>query len=135
MSRANVEVALRAREAFNRRDFDALESYSHEDLEFVSALTAVDAEGAAYRGLKTWESYFEVMDQSWKDWQVEDFEVFDAGEDRVVSTFRLVGTGRHSGATVDQAAGITYRIRDGKLWRMRSYLDPQEALEAVGLRE
>ena len=31
--------------------------------------------------------------------------------------------------------GLAYRIREGKLWRMRSYLDPAEALEAAGLSE
>jgi ketosteroid isomerase-like protein len=45
------------------------------------------------------------------------------------------GTGKQSGAPIDQEVGIAYRIRAGKLWRMRSYLDPDEALEAVGLRE
>jgi ketosteroid isomerase-like protein len=31
--------------------------------------------------------------------------------------------------------GATYRFRDGKIWRMHSYLDPREALEAAGLSE
>ena len=28
---------------------------------------------------------------------------------------------------------MTYRLRNGKLWRMCAYLEPDEALEAVGL--
>ncbi len=74
------------------------------------------------------------MDEIWEEWQVEDRQVFDADGDCVVAAFRLVGQGRHSGVPVERKLGITYQIREGKLWRMRSYLDPSEALEAVGLR-
>src|SRR6478672_4381469 len=123
MSQENVEIVRRAREAFNRRDLRALAEMSHEDLEFESVLTAVDAGGSTYRGSKTWASYFARMDEAWKDWQVEDFRPIDAGEDRVVAMFRLTGTGKSSGARVEQTVSLVYWLRDGKLWRMKSYLD------------
>jgi ketosteroid isomerase-like protein len=135
MSQENVELVHRAREAFNRRDFRALAELTHDDLEFVSVLTAVDAGGGTYRGPQAWVSYFARMDDTWEDWQVEDFRVFDAGDDRVAAAFRLVGTGKSSGVRVERAVGIAYWLRDGKFWRMRSFLDPGEALEAVGLSE
>lgn len=47
--------------------------------------------------------------------------------------FQIAGTGQASGIPVKQAVGLAYSFRDGKLWRMRSYLDPEQALEAVGL--
>jgi ketosteroid isomerase-like protein len=133
MSQENVELVLRAREAFNRRDLRALAELTHDDFEFVSVLTAVDAGGGTYRGPDAWGSYFARMDDSWADWQVEDFRVFDAGDDRVAALFRLVGTGKSSGARVDRAVGVGYWLRNGKFWQMRSYLDPADALEAVGL--
>jgi ketosteroid isomerase-like protein len=148
MSQENVEIFHRAIDAFNRRDMRALAELSHEDLEFVSVLTAVDAGGASYHGSEAWASYFAVMNETWEDWhtepasgiagtgvQSEDFRVFDAGADRVACVFRLVGKGKHSGAAVEREVGLACRIREGKLWRMRSYLDPSEALKAVGLRE
>ena len=135
MSQENVEVVRRGYEAFNRRDLRALAELSHEDLEFTSVMAAVDAGGAAYRGSQTWTSYFAAMDQTWEEWRAEDFEAFDAGGDRVAAVFRLTGRGKHSGAPVERKIGLVYRIRDGQLWRMRSYLDPTEALEAAGLRE
>lgn len=135
MSRENVEVIQRAGEAFNRHDLQALSDLSHEDLEFVSVMTAVDAGEATYHGKRTWARYFELMDQTWEEWQIEDLRAFDAGDDRAAAVFRLIGTGKHSGARAGQTIGVTYEFREGKLWRMRSYLDPSEALEAVGLRE
>ena len=135
MSRENVEIVRAAYDAFNRRDLIALADLSHEDLEFVTVLTAVEAGGATYRGSETWASYFDSMNETWEEWRVEDFRVFDAGGDRVAAVFRIVGKGKHSGVPVEHPIGLAYRIRRGKLWRMRSYLDPAEALEAVGLAE
>jgi ketosteroid isomerase-like protein len=135
MSKQNVEIVRRAREAFNRRDLEALEEMSDPELEFVSALAAVDAGENTYRGPKTWASYFARMDETWDNWKVEDFRAIDAGEERVVAIFRLAGRGKSSGASVERTIGVAYWLRQGKLWRMRSYLDPGEALEAVGLAE
>ena len=134
MSQENVEIVRALIEAFNRHDLKALAELSHEDLEFVSVVT-VEAEEATFRGPDTWASYFAAMDQTWDDWRAEDFQVLDAGEDRVVCLFRIAGSGKQSGVPVERAVGLAYRIRQGRVWRMRSYLDPDEALEAVGLSE
>ena len=135
MSQENVEIVYRARDAFNHRDLEALAEMTHDDLEFSSVLTAVDAGGSTYHGPKTWATYFARMDDAWGDWRVADFRAFDAGDDRVAAVFRLVGTGKSSGARVDRLIGLVYQLRDGKLWRMQSYLEPTEALEAAGLSE
>src|SRR4051812_10158865 len=135
MSRENVEIVNRAIDAFNRRDLSALAESSHEDFEFVSVLTAVDTDGATYRGREAWTGYFAAMDETWEEWRVEGTEVFDAGDDGVATMFRIVGKGKHSGAPVEHAIGVVYRFRHGKLWRMRSYLDPAVAFKAVGLEE
>jgi ketosteroid isomerase-like protein len=135
MSQENVEIVYRLGEAFNRHDLEALRELSDSDVEFVSALTAIEADGATYRGPGLWVDYFAVMDEAWEEWQVEDLEVFDAGEDRAAAVLRLVGQGKNSGARTSQRIGLSYRFREGKVWRIRAYLDPDLALEAVGLRE
>jgi cation transport regulator ChaC len=43
--------------------------------------------------------------------------------------------GEDEGGEGKHAIGVAYRFRQGKLWRMRAYLDPREALKAVGLAE
>jgi ketosteroid isomerase-like protein len=75
------------------------------------------------------------MDEAWDGWTVEDYRVFDGGEDQLASMFRIAGTGRSSGAAVERPVGVTYQLREGKLWRMRSYMHPPDALAAIGVDE
>jgi ketosteroid isomerase-like protein len=105
MSQENVELVRRAVEAFNRRDFAALADYSHEELEFVSVLAAVDAEAAEFRGRETWVNYFAVMDETWDGWQVADLQVWDAGDDQVAAILHMRGTGKQSGALSTRRSG------------------------------
>ena len=135
MSQENAEVVRAAIEAFNRRDLSAVEEFCDEDFEFVSVFAAVDADDATYRGTKAFTDYAAAMDEMWTDWRIEDLRILDAGDDRLVCLMRLVGTARRSGVPVDTPVGITYRLRDAKLWRARSYANPSEGLEAAGLRE
>src|SRR5438105_4742198 len=135
MSQENVEVVRLAIDAFNRRDMAALAGLSDPDFEFVSVLTAVDAQAATYRGPDGWTTYFADIDQAWKDWQIVGLRVFDGDRDQVATTFHVTGQGRQSEAAVERAVGVAYRLRRGKIWRMRSFLHPADALNAVGLGE
>jgi ketosteroid isomerase-like protein len=133
MSRENVEVVRQSFEAVNRSDAQAMAALCHEDIEFVSMLTAV--EEASYRGKDAWETYFRDMGEIWQGWRAQGIEIFEADDERLASVFRMVGTGKRSGTPIEQPVGVTYTFRDGKIWRLRSYLEPSEALKAVGLSE
>jgi ketosteroid isomerase-like protein len=133
MSQKNVDFVLRAIDAFNREDLPALAEFCTEDFEFASMLTAVEAGGSTYRGPDAWGEYFARMHETWSEWSVSDFQVFDAGEEEVVALVRMAGRGHNSGVAVHRTIGMTYRLRGGRIARMRAYLDPDEAFEAVGL--
>src|SRR5512132_1133234 len=133
MSRENVEIVRQSFEVFNRGDAQAMAALCHGDVEFVSMLTAV--EEATYRGKDAWETYFRHMGEIWEEWQAQGVEILEVDDERLVSTYRMVGTGKLSGAPIEQPVGVTYTFREGKMWRVRSYRDPRDALEAVGLRE
>ena len=45
------------------------------------------------------------------------------------------GRGKASGAETDALVVYLVEFRDGKAFRIRTFLDEAEALEAVGLRE
>ena len=108
MSQENVEIVLWAIVAFNRRDMRGLAELSHEDLEFVSVLTAVDAGGATYRGSETWTTYFAAMNETWEEWQAEDFQLFDGGA-RIASHACSAWSARASTAAPRSSARSAWR--------------------------
>jgi ketosteroid isomerase-like protein len=131
MPQDDVETVRRAIEAFNRGDFVLVAELCDDDLEFVSVMTAV--EETTYRGRDTWERYAADMRDTGEGWRVEDLRLESPGEGRVLARMRLVGTGKMSGVPVDREIGMIYRLRGGKLWRVRSYHDVEDALAAAGL--
>lgn len=136
MSHESVELIAKAIEIFNRRDIGALTDMSQGDLEIASALTAANLGDSTYRGrTDAWTDYFAAMGETWEEWGIEDADLRDAGDERVACLCRLVGRGKQSGAPVERAIGIVFRLKDGKMWRIQSYLDPDEALGAAGLSE
>jgi ketosteroid isomerase-like protein len=55
--------------------------------------------------------------------------------DRVLMLGQVEGRGNGSGVPVNMPLAQVYDFRDGKVCRIRSYLDHAEALKAVGLEE
>ena len=131
MSQENVELVRGAIEAYIRGDLNRVAESCDDDFEFTSVLTAVVE--TSYRGKNAWSSYWADMRDAWEEWLLEDLEFFDGRDDQVVVTLQLIGNGKESGALVERRVGILYRLRGGKLWRARSYLEPDQALEAAGL--
>ena len=122
-------------EAINTRDFEGIAGmrWLDPEFEFRSALSATEGEfhvGAA--GLREWK---ESMDSVWANFRVEMVDLRELNDGRAVVIYRATGEGRGSGVPLDTRTGQVWTFRDGKLWRNQSYLDPREALEAVGLSE
>jgi ketosteroid isomerase-like protein len=49
--------------------------------------------------------------------------------------FHQHATGSASGATVELHMALLYELENGRVIRMRNFLDPAEALKAAGLSE
>jgi ketosteroid isomerase-like protein len=69
------------------------------------------------------------------EFRVEAESYRDLDDDRVLLLGRVVGRGRGSGAAVHAELGQVFTFRDGLLVSYRGYLDREEALQAVRLRE
>ncbi len=69
------------------------------------------------------------------EWSIDLERVIDAGGDRVVAVFHQRATGKASGAPVELHMALLYDLENGRVIRMRNFLDPDEALEAAGLQE
>ena len=134
MSQENVEALRRGLEAFNRRDLDAaLEAFDAE-VEWYPAITPLLGEVTVYRGHQGMRDMFRNLDEVYLEFRFEDVE-FRALGDRVVATCQIRARGRQSGAESDAPFGFLFDFRDGRVVRVRAFLDPKEALEAAGLRE
>ena len=70
----------------------------------------------------------------WDEFTIEP-ERFASAGDRVVVIEKRRGRGRGSGAEVEQRSGVIWTVREGKIIRMETDLDPDDALKAVGLSE
>ena len=89
-------------------------------------------EERVYRGREDIRGYRDELFNSFSEVEVEDLEFRDIG-DRVLVLYRLRVRGRDSDLQIDQPAGALYELRDGKIFRARSYLTQGEALDAAGL--
>ena len=133
MSQENVEIARRANDAFNRRDVEAFMACVISDIEFTAAMSGTVA-GGSLRGREGIEALFADIRDTWEEHRMVIDEIRDLGE-RVLGLGRLEGRGKASGVSVDVPFAIISDLRDGKMWRSRTYLDHGEALRAAGLED
>src|SRR5947199_1187241 len=133
MSEANVEIAERANDAFNRRAVDAFMEYVTSDVEFNSAMSGTVA-GGSLRGREGGEALFADIRDTWEEHRLVIEVIRDLG-DRVLGLGRLEGRGKASGVSVDVPLAVISDYRNGKVWRTRTFLDHGEALRAAGLAE
>ena len=133
MSVENVETLRRGYEYYIATG-DFLEEIVHPD--FVWDMSAFRGwpERQTYAGLKGAREFMANWREPWEDWELEVDELLDAGE-RVVAIVRQRGRSKATGLPVDMRFAMVWTFRDGKQAWMRAYASPDEALEAIGLRE
>jgi ketosteroid isomerase-like protein len=131
MSQENVEIVRRGIDAFNRRDLDGLDELMTGDCEWLPAMPGIVA-GDSYRGRDGLEAYLADLAATWEALRIVADETRDLG-DSVLVLGRLEGRGRGSGVPVDAPIGVLDDFRDGKISRVRAFLDHGDAARAAGL--
>ncbi len=131
MSEENVEIVKRVTDAFNRREVNALLDVAIPDCVMSSQLLDATAD---FRGSEGLERFYAMLSESWEDFQSVAQEYRDLG-DRVLALGRNRGCGKGSGVPVDGPYGAVFDFCDGKISRIRLFLDQAEALRAAGLSE
>jgi ketosteroid isomerase-like protein len=137
MSQENVEVVRRLNEIMDRegvgRVFDTAiaEGLFDDDLEWIEDPTGPDS--GTYTGLSAVRSLVEDRLEAFHiDQQTE--RLVDAGDD-VVALVRWRARGQTSGAEAEMRLAMVNSLRDGKIVRVRFFLNPAEALKVLGLEE
>ena len=135
MSQENVDAFKRGTEAYNRRDVDALLQELEPEVEWRSALLIpFGGEATVSRGHDGVRNVLGEIYEALAEIHLDYSEIRDLG-DRIVGIGRIRTRGKHSGAVTEMAFGTVTDMKNGRAVRISTYLDPQEALEAAGLRE
>jgi ketosteroid isomerase-like protein len=134
MSQENVEIVKRAVAALNERDVDRYLADCTENIEVRTPFAPVSG---VYQGPEDVRRYFADIEDTSPDFRLELERVEEIGPDRVLAFLRVTASWRASG--IPAATGIPttnlYDLVDGKIRRVRIFLDRQEALEAAGQSE
>ena len=89
---------------------------------------------AVHRGHVEMRKWAEALIEIAEHLRFEPQRFIEAG-DFVLVPVRISAKGRESGVPTEMTLFHVFEFTDGKIWRLRSYRDEAEALEAVGLRE
>ncbi|MGH2985627.1 MAG: nuclear transport factor 2 family protein, partial [Solirubrobacterales bacterium] len=91
-------------------------------------------EGTSYRGPGGLRRFWADLNADWADLRLTIDELRESG-DVVILIGRFTARGRVSGIELDVRIGTVWELRDGKVMRMESFSDPDEALRAAGLAD
>jgi ketosteroid isomerase-like protein len=125
-----METAERAIAAINVRDIDAYLACCTENVALLQPMV-----GAQYSGADGIRQFFADIEDIGPDFQVDVERMRAVDDGNVLAFLRVRATGRVSGIVTGADTANVYDFIDGKISRVRIFLDRQEALKAVGLEE
>jgi ketosteroid isomerase-like protein len=89
-------------------------------------------EASTIRGHNALIRWIERWLEAWDDAWDEIDEIIEADQ-MVIAAIRVHGRGRKSGIEISQRLFDVFELHEGKVLRIREYLDPDQALEAAGV--
>lgn len=123
----HVAVVLRIRDAFERGDYDSIIGDLSDDCEFRNPEYAI--EPGIRRGRAAFIRALQNVNQI-IEFTIELEELHPIG-DLVIVGYRAVGTGRESGAPIDQRFGHVWAFENGKVKSLEWFRSYEEALAAA----
>jgi uncharacterized protein len=126
----NIEVVTRALSAFSDKDVEAFVALTAPEIEWTTGLGAI--EGEVFCGHEGVRTYFARLSSAWEEFQFRADDVRER-DGTVLVLGRLQGRGRGGGVPVDSPVGAVWDLRDGKVWRLRAYLDHGKAKQVAGV--
>jgi uncharacterized protein len=133
MSEENVENLRSFLEAFAEGNLEAVFAACDPGIELEVSDAYFDAP-RTYHGHAGMQELFVAQAEVFDPFRLEPEEFLDAG-DQVVVMARAGGLARASGVEVLDRFGHVWTVRGGKIVHFKEFKDPDEALEAAGLRE
>jgi ketosteroid isomerase-like protein len=134
MSQENVEFLVDYLQRGTDGGVDAIAEFWDPDINWRAAEGAIDDVGEMH-GPEAVRRYIQDWFDMFDDLTVVVEDLVDAGDDRVVAAQRMTGRAKVSGIETEIRFSVVYTVRDGKIVQGREYMDKEQALDAVGLRE
>jgi ketosteroid isomerase-like protein len=131
MSADHIAAVRHGYETFNSGDFDAALQVFDPEIEWHTYIVPGPG-GGVYRGHDGVRELWSDAKKIFGGFRNEPEEIFDAG-DRVVAFVRVEGVGVKSGIAVQARIAHLYTFREGKVLRVESFEDRDEALRAAGI--
>jgi ketosteroid isomerase-like protein len=132
VSAENVEIVRASTEAFVAGDLETALASLDPQIKWHATVGGID-EGRVAHGVdevvQAFIEYFEV----WERIELRAERFIDAGGDDVVVFWHEVAKGKESGVVVETDTGSIQTVRNGKVVKVRAYMDRAEALKAAGL--
>ena len=116
--------------AFNSGDLERILHFVHPEFEGVVP-PEYSAEPDTYRGHEGIRRYFRTFEEVMEEVRFEPERFWQAG-DAVAVTMRLTAKGRQTSIPVEQRFAQVWRLRDGRVVGVQSYVSVSEALEIAG---
>jgi ketosteroid isomerase-like protein len=130
MARADVEMLKRGYDlAWREGDLERAVAPLGRDFEWI---VPGHPEGEVRRGSDEVIAFFRDWIDAWNDFEIE-YELREAGPDRVLALVEMRGSGKGSGARTEMKMAQLWTFRAGRAVQMVLYYDQQEALAAAGL--
>jgi ketosteroid isomerase-like protein len=133
MSQETIQLARRVMEALGRREPTTLIALADPDVEWHSFFAQL-GEGGVYRGHDGTREYMSDLSEAWEIVRADVDDAVVVG-DVAVLVGRIHYRGKGSGIETETAAGWMLKFRHGRVICFRAFREPEQALEAVGLRE
>ena len=132
MSQENVQTVKRAVAAINARDIDRYLARCTADVQLEGPTTPIEGVSEGADGIRR---YFADIFDAGPDFRITIERLEPVGADRVLGFLRLNMSGRASGITLggDIPSANVWDFTDGRIKRVRIFLDRREALQAAGL--
>ena len=134
MSQENVEIVRAAFEALERGGFDEALAYVDPGVEFEPPDEALERP-SSFKGHEALRERWRNLMEPFEGLRLEPVEFIDVDDETVIIVFRMRVRGKASEVPVEAEPAYVLAIRDGKIMRLRAYLQKDQALKAAGLRE
>ena len=134
MSRENVELVRSICAPWAQGDFSSAD-WADPKIEYEIADGPTPGRWTGLSGLaEGWRSFL----TAWENFTAEAEGYIELDDERILVPLRNKGQGKRSGLDIGQVeskGANVFHIRGGRVTRLVTYTDRDEALEAVGLRE